>query len=74
MHVLPLITAVVPTCLRPFSSDQHSGTIRLYDGRGDGKPLETAEKLHRFPVHLMTVRHSLFAGVVAGRLSSDTQR
>ncbi|KAN0123309.1 hypothetical protein V8E52_002641 [Russula decolorans] len=35
-------------------SEQNSGTIRLYDGRGDGKPLETVEKLHRFPVHLMT--------------------
>ncbi|KAI9465600.1 hypothetical protein BJY52DRAFT_1245051 [Lactarius psammicola] len=35
-------------------SEQNSGTIRLYDGRGDGKPLETLEKLHRFPIHLMT--------------------
>jgi peptidylprolyl isomerase domain and WD repeat-containing protein 1 len=40
----------------PASSEQHSGTIRLYDGRGDGKPLETVETLHRFPVHIMTVR------------------
>ncbi|KAH9065510.1 hypothetical protein EDB87DRAFT_1679972 [Lactarius vividus] len=35
-------------------SEQNSGTIRLYDGRGDGQPLETVEKLHRFPIHLMT--------------------
>jgi len=35
-------------------SEHNSGTIRLYDGRGDGKPLETVETLHRFPVHLMT--------------------
>ena len=42
-----------------ISSEQNSGTIRLYDGRGDGKPLETVEKLHRFPVHLMTVRFLL---------------
>lgn len=40
----------------PFSSEQNSGIIRLYDGRGDGKPLETVETLHRFPVHIMTVR------------------
>ena len=38
------------------SSEHGTGTIRLYDGRGDGKPLEIIEKLHRFPVHLMTVR------------------
>ncbi|KAG6890621.1 hypothetical protein C0995_006597 [Termitomyces sp. Mi166 len=35
-------------------SDSKAGTIRIYDGRGDGKPLETIETLHRFPVHLMT--------------------
>ncbi|KDQ62315.1 hypothetical protein JAAARDRAFT_121409 [Jaapia argillacea MUCL 33604] len=35
-------------------SDKQSGIIRLYDGRGDGQPLETIEKLHKFPVHLMT--------------------
>ncbi|KAG5729692.1 Peptidyl-prolyl cis-trans isomerase cyp15 [Termitomyces sp. T112] len=35
-------------------SDSKSGTIRIYDGRGDGKPLETIETLHRFPVHIMT--------------------
>jgi peptidylprolyl isomerase domain and WD repeat-containing protein 1 len=37
------------------SSEQDSGVIRIYDGRGDGKPLETIERLHRAPVHLMTV-------------------
>ncbi|KAI8994143.1 hypothetical protein BD414DRAFT_274653 [Trametes punicea] len=34
-------------------SERNTGIIRLYDGRGDGKPLETIEKLHRFPVHVM---------------------
>ncbi|PIL22477.1 hypothetical protein GSI_15165 [Ganoderma sinense ZZ0214-1] len=34
-------------------SERGTSIIRLYDGRGDGKPLETIEKLHRFPVHLM---------------------
>ncbi|THH20079.1 hypothetical protein EW146_g1181 [Bondarzewia mesenterica] len=35
-------------------SEKNSGTVRLYDGRADGTPLETITKLHRFPVHLMT--------------------
>ncbi|KZT09132.1 peptidyl-prolyl cis-trans isomerase [Laetiporus sulphureus 93-53] len=35
-------------------SERDSGTIRLYDGRGNGQPLETIDKLHRFPVHIMT--------------------
>ncbi|GJE98402.1 peptidyl-prolyl cis-trans isomerase [Phanerochaete sordida] len=35
-------------------SDQSTGTIRLYDGRGTGEPLETIDKLHRAPVHIMT--------------------
>ncbi|KAI0755044.1 peptidyl-prolyl cis-trans isomerase [Daedaleopsis nitida] len=35
-------------------SERGTGVIRLYDGRGDGKPLETLDKLHRFPVHIMT--------------------
>ncbi|KAJ7863081.1 hypothetical protein B0H14DRAFT_2739235 [Mycena olivaceomarginata] len=35
-------------------SEEGTGVIRLYDGRGDDKPLETIENLHRFPVHLMT--------------------
>nr|GAT60209.1 peptidyl-prolyl cis-trans isomerase [Mycena chlorophos] len=34
-------------------SDASSGTIRIYDGRGDDKPLETNSSLHRAPVHLM---------------------
>ena len=37
------------------SSEQGSNAIRLYDGRGDGKPMETITNLHRFPVHLLTV-------------------
>ena len=39
-----------------FRSDSQSGIIRVYDGRGDPTPLETIEKLHRFPVHVMAVR------------------
>ncbi|EIN12739.1 peptidyl-prolyl cis-trans isomerase [Punctularia strigosozonata HHB-11173 SS5] len=35
-------------------SEQNSGIVRIYDGRGDGTPLETLDKLHRFPVHVMT--------------------
>ncbi|KIK38998.1 hypothetical protein CY34DRAFT_808818 [Suillus luteus UH-Slu-Lm8-n1] len=34
-------------------SEQGTGTIRLYDGRGNDTPLLTIERLHRFPVHLM---------------------
>ncbi|KAI0699305.1 hypothetical protein C8T65DRAFT_581357 [Cerioporus squamosus] len=35
-------------------SERGTGVIRLYDGRGGDKPLETLDKLHRFPVHVMT--------------------
>ncbi|KAB5595911.1 Peptidyl-prolyl cis-trans isomerase, cyclophilin-type protein [Ceratobasidium theobromae] len=35
-------------------SDENSSTIRIYDGRGDGTPLQTIPSLHRAPVHLMT--------------------
>ncbi|KAG8696519.1 hypothetical protein FRC09_008415 [Ceratobasidium sp. 395] len=35
-------------------SDEKSSTIRIYDGRGDGTPLQTIPNLHRSPVHLMT--------------------
>lgn len=46
-------------CYSPvFSSDASSGVIRLYDGRGGDKPLETLSSIHRFPVHVMTVSHS----------------
>ncbi|KAK2465315.1 hypothetical protein APHAL10511_002669 [Amanita phalloides] len=34
-------------------SDSQTGTIRLYDGRGNDTPLEIIDKLHRFPVHVM---------------------
>ncbi|GAA5871767.1 hypothetical protein JCM8547_008137 [Rhodosporidiobolus lusitaniae] len=34
-------------------SDFDSPTIRIYDGRGDGTPLFTVDKLHRSSVHLM---------------------
>ncbi|GAA6019190.1 hypothetical protein JCM8202_000928 [Rhodotorula sphaerocarpa] len=34
-------------------SDYDSPAIRLYDGRGDGKPLHTLSSLHRASVHLM---------------------
>lgn len=36
-------------------SDVDSPKIRIYDGRGDGKPLHVLEKVHRAPVHLMEV-------------------
>ena len=36
-------------------SDLNSPTIRIYDGRGDGKPLNELTKIHRAPVHLMAV-------------------
>ncbi|KAL5632597.1 hypothetical protein ACGC1H_005520 [Rhizoctonia solani] len=35
-------------------SDEKSATIQIYDGRGDGTPLQTITSLHRSPVHLMT--------------------
>ncbi|KAF8606860.1 hypothetical protein BDV93DRAFT_328735 [Ceratobasidium sp. AG-I] len=35
-------------------SEENAPTIRIYDGRGDGTPLQTIPKLHRSPVHLMT--------------------
>jgi len=38
-----------------FSSDASSGVIRVFDGRGEGRPLHVVERLHRFPVHIMTV-------------------
>ncbi|KAG8769827.1 hypothetical protein FRC12_004700 [Ceratobasidium sp. 428] len=38
-------------------SDEKSSTIRIYDGRGDGTPLQTIPSLHRAPVHLMTPVH-----------------
>ncbi|KAF9241111.1 hypothetical protein BU15DRAFT_45146 [Melanogaster broomeanus] len=34
-------------------SEQSTGVIRIYDGRGDDKPLFVVDKLHRSPVHLM---------------------
>ena len=39
----------------PSSSDANTGAIRIYDGRGEGQTLSVVEKLHRFPVHVMTV-------------------
>ena len=47
-----------PLCLASYNSrrsDTQSGNIRIYDGQGDGKPLEIAEKLHKSPIQLMTV-------------------
>ncbi|KAF9221560.1 hypothetical protein BS17DRAFT_737282 [Gyrodon lividus] len=35
-------------------SDKSTSVIRIYDGRGDDKPLVVIDKLHRSPVHLMT--------------------
>lgn len=40
-------------------SDTASPIIRIYDGRGDGTPLYKLDKLHRAPVHLISVgRHA----------------
>lgn len=36
-------------------SDLDSPTIRIFDGRGDGKPLHELSKIHRAPVHVMAV-------------------
>lgn len=47
-------------------SDYDSPAIRIYDGRGDGKPLHTLGALHRESVHLMAVRPSLFGRCRAG--------
>ncbi|KZT37832.1 hypothetical protein SISSUDRAFT_987108 [Sistotremastrum suecicum HHB10207 ss-3] len=35
-------------------SDANSGKIQIFDGRGDGTPIETIESLHKSPVHRMT--------------------
>lgn len=40
-------------------SDMASPTIRIYDGRGDGTPLFELDKLHRAPVHLISVSLAL---------------
>lgn len=34
-------------------SEQQNGIVRIYDGRGDDKPLEVVDKLHKSPVHVM---------------------
>jgi hypothetical protein len=36
-------------------SEMDSPSIRIYDGRGDGTPMYTLDKLHRAPVHLISV-------------------
>jgi peptidylprolyl isomerase domain and WD repeat-containing protein 1 len=36
-------------------SDMATSTIRIYDGRGDGRPLHELSKINRAPVHLMVV-------------------
>ena len=59
-----LLAVYVTSCyLPPFtdrwfalSADASSGVIRLYDGRGGDQLLETIDNIHRFPVHIMTVR------------------
>lgn len=37
-------------------SEVDSPMIRIYDGRGDGKPLFELGKIHRAPVHTIAVR------------------
>ncbi|KAI5896714.1 uncharacterized protein SCHCODRAFT_02615627 [Schizophyllum commune H4-8] len=34
-------------------SDAASGTIRIYDARGDGTPVSVVDTVHRYPVHVM---------------------
>jgi peptidylprolyl isomerase domain and WD repeat-containing protein 1 len=53
---MPLVAPGRAFALTGTSSDQASGVIRIYDARGDGTPVETVDKVHRSPVHLMTVR------------------
>jgi peptidylprolyl isomerase domain and WD repeat-containing protein 1 len=36
-------------------SETQGPTIRIYDGRGEGKPLHELTKIHRAPVHVMAV-------------------
>ncbi|KAH9936366.1 uncharacterized protein B0H18DRAFT_950676 [Fomitopsis serialis] len=49
-------------------SDRNSGAIRLYDGRGNDQPLETVDKIHRFPVHVMTPSIRIFS-FLTGKLT-----
>src|SRR4051794_36814554 len=37
------------------SSDKDSNTIHIYDGKGDGTPLHTVDKVHNHPVIVMGV-------------------
>jgi hypothetical protein len=48
-------------------TDMDTPTIRIYDGRGDGKPLYELDKLHRAPVHLMAVSRVGAGGSVPAR-------
>ena len=41
-------------------SDTESSTVRIFDGRGDGKALYELDKIHRAPVHHMAVSRILF--------------
>ncbi|KAM0790478.1 hypothetical protein ACM66B_003354 [Microbotryomycetes sp. NB124-2] len=45
-------------------SDFDSPAIRIYDGRGDGKPLHTIQNLHKKSVHLM-VFNTLYDTVIS---------
>ena len=56
-------------------SDVNSSAIRIYDGRGDGKPLHTLDKIHRAPVHVMTVSRPYNSGramLIYSTLASTT--
>lgn len=56
VYVYPLnfnLLSIYLTILK--RSEQTTGVIRIYDGRGDDKPLLTIDKVHRAPVHVMTV-------------------
>ena len=65
IHVRGQALALLAVCVaspRRFSSrsaEAGSNVIRIYDGRGDGTPLGTADKVHRSPVELISVRRAL---------------
>jgi peptidylprolyl isomerase domain and WD repeat-containing protein 1 len=59
--------------LTKCSSEQSTGVIRIYDGRGDDKPLVVVDKLHRSPVHLMTVSSNVSPLIISLRTLCNVQ-
>ncbi|KAJ9091648.1 hypothetical protein QFC19_009018 [Naganishia cerealis] len=54
INILKLDYTPKTCCWVHHPSDGRTLLAMIYDGRGDGKPLHTIEKLHRDSVHLMT--------------------